>query len=75
MPAGTATTHVNGAQQSFIGTNGQGAAVSKSKGVYKTAFLGFPFEALASLDDRQETPSTFLNWCKGSHVFLPLLVR
>jgi peptidoglycan hydrolase-like protein with peptidoglycan-binding domain len=60
---------------SIIGTNEQEAGVSKSNGVYKTAFLGFPFEGLASLGDRQEVLGRFLNWCSSAHVYLPLVIR
>jgi hypothetical protein len=63
------------AETSFIGTNGQDAGVSKSNGVYKTAFLGFPFEGLASFGDRQEILGRFLNWCSSDNVFMPLVIR
>ncbi len=64
------------AEQSFIGTNLQEAAVNKSDGVYKTTFLGFPFEAIASIAERQEVMDTFLKWCSdSSNVFLPLVIH
>jgi hypothetical protein len=64
------------AGNAFIGINDQVAAIYKSSGVYKSVFMGFPFEGLSSLADRQEVLSRFLEWCSGgSSVFVPIVIR
>ncbi len=50
------------AEIAFSGDKGS-AAVDKDGGSYRTVYLGFPFEAIASQADRQNVMNTFLNWC------------
>ena len=54
------------AEIAFEGDKGN-AAVDKDGGIYHTAFLGFPFEAIAAAADRQQVMGAFLSWC----VFTP----
>ena len=50
------------AELAFIGNNGNGAAIAKDSGVYKTTFWGYPFEALPA-GDRGVVMQTTLSWC------------
>ncbi|MEW5987880.1 MAG: S8 family serine peptidase, partial [Chloroflexota bacterium] len=54
-PDGTAET-------AFTGDFGD-AAVDKDGGNYRTTFWGFPFEAVADVNDRMDLMSTTLDWC------------
>jgi M6 family metalloprotease-like protein len=62
------------AETGFSGNKGS-AAVDKMGGGYRTAFLGFPFEAISALSDRQQVLGGFLNWCHPYHNYLPLVIR
>ena len=53
------------AETAFTGDKGS-AAVDKSDGAARTAFLGFPIEALPESADRQEVLERFLSWCGWS---------
>jgi hypothetical protein len=48
----------------FSGSVGD-AAVSKDGGVYRTAFLGFPIEAISGAANRAVVIQRFLDWCSG----------
>ena len=50
------------AELAFAGNQGN-AAVDKAGSAYKTAFLGFPLEAIANVSDRATTVSRFTTWC------------
>ena len=52
-----------GAETAFVGNNGNGAAIAKDSGVYKTTFWGYPWEAISTAGARQEAMATFLTWC------------
>lgn len=54
-PDGTAETAFDG--------NFGSAAVDKDGGNYRTTFWGFPFEAVADVNDRMDLMSTTLGWC------------
>ena len=63
------------AELAFSGDQGD-AAVSKSTGLYKTSFWGFPFEAISSAADRQESMAAFLDWCDiKPGIYLPLVLK
>jgi hypothetical protein len=51
------------AEVSFVGNIGN-AAVDKDGGVYRTAFLGFPIEAI-DIGGRTDVVQTMLEWCAG----------
>ncbi len=51
------------AELAFVGDNGNGAAIDKDDGVYRTSFWGYPFEAISTLDNRLEAMQTVVNWC------------
>ena len=53
------------AQLAMDGNNGNGAAVSKDSGTYRTSFWAFPLPALSTATARQDALSTFLTWCDG----------
>ncbi len=50
------------AELAFSGNAGD-AAVDKDSGVYRTAFLGYPFEALPAGAVQEDVMLTTLNWC------------
>jgi len=50
------------AEEAFIGDQGD-AAVYKDNHVYRTSFWGFPFEALPSATNRQNTMSAIMDFC------------
>jgi hypothetical protein len=50
------------AEVAFTGNSGN-AGVDKNSATYCTAYLGFPFEAIASLADRQQVMNAFFDWC------------
>jgi hypothetical protein len=47
----------------FDGNNGNDAAINKDNGVYRSVFLGFPFEAISGAANRQSVMERVLNWC------------
>jgi hypothetical protein len=51
------------AELAFDGNNGNDAAINKDSGVYKTAFFGYPWEAINTASGREEVMETALNWC------------
>ena len=53
------------AETAFNGNIGS-AAVYKDSGVYRTAYLGFPIEAIATPSERAKVIDTFLNWCSSA---------
>ncbi|MBN1876535.1 MAG: hypothetical protein JXA33_20085 [Anaerolineae bacterium] len=53
------------ARLAFAGDK-EGASLSKNNGIYKTTWLGFPFEALPTTAAREETLSAFLIWCAST---------
>ena len=59
------------AENAFGGDQGN-AAVDKNGGTYRTAYLGFPVEAIALPADRQQVLGTFLNWCSATVVVPPV---
>jgi hypothetical protein len=59
----------------FVGNNAAIAGINKGNSPYKSTFWGFPFEALPTAQDRQETLNTFFDWCTPHQVFLPFLIR
>jgi hypothetical protein len=63
------------AEAVFIGDNDAIAGINKDNGIYKTMFWGFPFEALPTAGNHQETLDAFLNWCNPFQAFLPLVIR
>ena len=63
------------AESAFSGDKGN-AAIDKNGGIYRTAYFGFPLEAIASLANRQQVLGAFLNWCPSFHrVYLPLVMH
>jgi hypothetical protein len=52
------------AESAFSG-NIYGAATNKATATYFTTFLGYPFEAISNLADRQDVLATFFNKCGG----------
>lgn len=62
----------------FVGDQGD-AAVMKDGGDYRTLFLAAPFEAIPSIEARQEVLGAVLNWCgveaKPYEIFLPSIER
>ncbi len=50
------------AEVAFLGNNGRNAAINKDSGVYRTAFLAYPFEAM-SVAAREETMQVAVDWC------------
>jgi hypothetical protein len=68
-PNGTAESAFNGEEGSI--------AVNKNGGAYRTAYLGFPFEAISSLTGRQQVIGAFLNWCAKIpvRIYLPMVRR
>ena len=50
------------AELAFLGDQGD-AAVDKDSGTYRSTFWGFPFEALPSASDRQDTMTKIGQWC------------
>jgi hypothetical protein len=48
----------------FSGNQGD-AAITKDGGVYRTAYLVFPIEAIANAADREATLLAFFDWCGG----------
>ncbi|HNB51081.1 MAG TPA: choice-of-anchor B family protein [Anaerolineales bacterium] len=48
-----------------VGNNGNGAALLKDSGTYKTTFWAFPFESIYSANNRRTAMELFLNWCGG----------
>jgi hypothetical protein len=65
------------AETAFTYNETQGnAAVNKTNGIYRTTYLGFPFEAFSTPADRQSVMARFLNWCGFNYaVYLPLIIR
>ena len=59
------------AENAFGGDQGN-AAVDKNGGTYRSAYLGFPVEAIALPADRQQVLGTFLNWCTATVVVPPV---
>jgi M6 family metalloprotease-like protein len=59
------------AENAFGGDKGN-AAVDKNGGSYRSAYLGFPVEAIALPADRQQVLGTFLNWCTATVVVPPI---
>ncbi|MCH8251181.1 MAG: S8 family serine peptidase [Planctomycetes bacterium] len=55
------------ADVAFVGNQGN-AAVSKDNGVFRTVFLGFPWEAISSADDREAVLSAAIDWSAGDVV-------
>ncbi|MGH2538718.1 MAG: choice-of-anchor B family protein [Candidatus Promineifilaceae bacterium] len=53
------------AEVAFLGNNGN-AAVDKDGGAYRTSYWGFPFEAIPTSTDQQESLLAFLDWCAGA---------
>ena len=53
------------AELAFNGDVGD-AAVNKDSGIYRTTFLGFPFEAIPDLGDREDVLYRFLMWCDSA---------
>lgn len=51
------------AMLAFDGDNGNDAAVNKAGNLYRTVFLGFPWEAIGNADERLELLQTALAWC------------
>ena len=54
-----------GAEVAFAGNQGT-AAINKDSGVYRTAYFGFPMEAISTTNGRQAVLSRFLSWASGS---------
>lgn len=50
------------AETAFIGDKWD-AAVDRDGGTFRTAYLGFPIEAISSQADRQQVLGAFINWC------------
>jgi hypothetical protein len=67
----------NGTAESAFNGEGGSIAVDKNGGVYRTAYLGFPFEAIASLTGRQQVMGSFLDWCATGpkRIYLPMVIR
>jgi hypothetical protein len=64
LPDGTA-------EEAFAGDQGT-AAVDKNSGSYRSAWLGFPVEVLATPSDRQQVLGAFINWCTAAQVVPPV---
>ena len=67
-------------QIAFSGSTGNAALYSQfddSGNLSKTAFLGFPFEAIPSAGNRKIVMDRFLNWCfpLRHKTFIPLVFR
>src|SRR5690606_23365221 len=51
------------AQLAFDGNNGNGAAISKDGGAYRTTYWAFPWEAISPAADREAALQATLDWC------------
>ena len=51
------------AELAFQGNNGNGAAVNKDNGTYRTTFWVYPWEAIGTGAGREEAMQTVLDWC------------
>ncbi|GAB4582003.1 MAG: hypothetical protein Fur0022_47550 [Anaerolineales bacterium] len=49
----------------IVGNNGNGAALTKDSGTYKTTFWAFPLEAIYGNQHRRTALNLFLSWCAG----------
>ena len=67
----------NGTAESAFNGEGGSIAVDKNGGVYRTSYLGFPFEAISSLTGRQQVMGAFLKWCAKIpvRIYLPMVRR
>lgn len=55
----------SGVEVAFTGNQGN-AAVNKNSGIYRTIFLGFPFETIASPTGRNNVLSKAMTYCAGT---------
>ncbi len=53
------------AELAYQGNNGNGAAVNKDGGSYRTTYWAFPWEAISMAADRQTNLDTFVTWCQA----------
>ena len=60
------------AELAFLGDAGN-AAINRDGGAYRTAFFGFPFEALPTATDRETVMTAWYDWCAPALPVAPVL--